>query len=126
MHDTIEDTNLTAKEIEIKFGKKAAVLVNNLTRKKLTDETETNRYERKYQNFLETKRKDLDTRMLKSCDWLDNMRSWALISHSHPSREKFPRWFREAEEMYIPLAQTVNSRLVEMMKDALAKAKGSL
>ena len=123
LHDAVEDTELELKEIRNKFGKKTAQLVGNLTRKKLPDETELNKYERKYQSFLKTMKKNLNTRAIKACDWLDNMMSWAHIPKAHPARKKFKRWFREAEEMYIPLAQTVNQKLVEAMKEVLTKAK---
>lgn len=126
LHDAIEDTELKSPEIKRKFGRKTAQLVDKLTREKLPDETELNRYQRKYQRFLETMRKDSNTRAIKTCDYLDNVMSWVRIPKTHPSRKKFKRWFREAENMYIPLAQTVDRKLVDKMKRALAKVKERL
>jgi guanosine-3',5'-bis(diphosphate) 3'-pyrophosphohydrolase len=123
LHDAVEDTDLTLLEIRRKFGQRTAKLVGNLTRKKLPGETELNKYERKYQKFLETMQKDFYTRAIKASDWLDNMVSWPLLVTLRPVRKKFERWFREAEKMYMPLAQTVDLKLVEEMKKVLIEAK---
>ena len=122
LHDTVEDTTLGLRKIIDKFGDKVGKIVKNLTRKK-KGETEENKYQRKYQKFLETMKMDRTTRTIKACDWLDNMMSWPQIPKTHPTRKKFKRWFREAEEMYIPLARTVDQKLIDAMKEALVKVK---
>lgn len=90
LHDTVEDTPLPLKKVEKLFGGKVSYLVDSVTRKKLPDETEENRFERKYQNFLAIMKKNLDARSIKACDWLDNMTSWSRIPTSNPVCKKLP------------------------------------
>jgi len=123
LHDTIEDTELSLGEIVKKLGRRTGEIVENLTREKKRDETLKNRYQRKYQKFLELMKKDKEVRTIKACDWLDNIESWPHLPEDHPSRQKFQRWFREAKKMYIPLTQTVDKRLVIKMKKALASIR---
>lgn len=122
LHDAIEDTDLKLEEVTKNFGNEVGVTVNNLTRKK-RKETERVRYRNKYQKFLSLMKTDKNTRTVKACDWLDNMRSWVHIPKSHLSKEKLSRWLLEAEKMYIPLGKTVDQKLVIEMKKALIKAK---
>lgn len=123
LHDTVEDTELSLGEIVKKIGRRTGEIVEDLTREKKKDETLKNRYQRKYQKFLELMKKDKEVRAIKACDWLDNIESWPHFPKDHPSRQKFQRWFREAEKMYIPLTQTVDKRLVIKMKKALANTR---
>ena len=122
LHDTIEDTKLTLSKVEKIFGKKVARLVAALTRKHEGD-TEENKYKRKLIKHKEIIRSSRDTREIKALDYLDNVKSWALIPRNHPSRSKFKRWFKEVETMYLPLTETVNSKIVNEMREALEKAK---
>lgn len=122
LHDAVEDTDLGLDEISNQFGVRIAEMIERLTRRK-ERETLKNKYQRKYQKFLEIMEKDHEVRMIKACDWLDNMRSWPYIPEEHPARKKFPRWFLEAETMYFPLAKSVNQKLVTEMRRALSKAK---
>jgi len=124
LHDSVEDTDLKLSEIRKKFGRKVSKLVENLTKEELPEETESNKYERKYQRFSVLMKKDHHTRAIKACDWLDNMRSWSYIPKNHSARKKFPRWFKEARTMYIPLGQSVGTHLVDKMEEALERAVG--
>lgn len=126
LHDAVEDTDLESSAIKKKFGKRTAQLVNNLTREKQPDEVELNKYQRKYQKFQEIRKKDLDTRAIKSCDWLDNINSWSKIPKNHPSYKKLTRWLKEAERMYLPLAKSVSPKLVEKMNRGLNEVRKSL
>ena len=122
LHDSVEDTSLTFKDVKDGFGSRTYELVRNLTRKELS-ETELNKYQQKYKKFQEIMKKDFDTRAIKACDYLDNMMSWSYIPKGHPSRKKFPRWFREAQTMYIPLAESVDKGLVQKMGATLNKVE---
>jgi GTP pyrophosphokinase len=119
LHDAVEDSDLQLKEINEIFGNITSNLVKNLTRKKLPDEAESNKYQRKYQKFLETMKKDFNTRAIKTCDALDNMVSWPKIIEHHSAKKKMKRWLREAKTMYIPLAQSVEKKLADKMKKAI-------
>lgn len=122
LHDTIEDTKLALNQVEKIFGRKVARLVANLSREHKGD-TEGNKYQRKLRKHKEIIRSDKDTRAIKTLDHLDNVRSWALIPKNHPSRDKFKRWFKEAKIMYIPLAETVDRKIVDEIMKALERAK---
>lgn len=122
LHDTIEDTKLTLNKVEKIFGRKVARLVANLTREHKGN-TEGNKYQRKLRKHKEIIRRDKNTRAIKTLDYLDNVRSWALIPRNHPSRGKFKRWFKEAKATYIPLAETVNRKIADEMMKALEKVK---
>lgn len=122
LHDVIEDTKLPLSKVEKIFGEKVACIVADLTREH-KDDTEGNKYQRKLRKHKEIIRSDKATREIKALDCLDNVRSWALIPRNHPSRGKFKRWFKEAKTMYIPLAETVNSKIVDEMRKALEEVK---
>lgn len=115
LHDIVEDTNLTIDELTCDFGDSIAQIVCALTRDKNLETKEE-----KYRKTLQTSKK---IRLIKSCDWLDNMRSWKRIDKTHPSRGKFPRWFNEAKAMYIPLAKSVDPEIVTEMENILIQAE---
>lgn len=121
-HDTVEDTAMTIENIIEEFCEITAQLVENLTRNHAGD-SENNKYVRKLKKIQAIMQKDYNTRVIKTLDILDNMQSWCYIPKEHPSRKKFPRWFEEVETMNIPLAETVDNRLVDKMREALERAK---
>lgn len=113
LHDVVEDSDITAGEIARQFGEPVGSLVIKLTRYE-DKETKREKFE-----------KDLigpaDVRFIKTCDWVDNLRS---LPYSIKRDEKFERIKREAGEMYIALAEaTGNDWLVSEMKKAYEKVK---
>lgn len=115
LHDVIEDTDLTLEEIEKYLGKKTAKSVAIITR--------DHKKETKYEKFKQYLRENKNIRAIKVCDRLDNMRSWPYIPKNHSSLKKFPRWFKESDKISLPLAESVDKKLVSLMNDALSKAK---
>jgi len=115
LHDAVEDTDLTLPEIDDMLGKKTAKYVSSLTRDK--------KKQTKYEKFTEIMKQERNIRAIKACDRLDNVRSWPYIPKSHPSIKKFPRWFREFDKTSLPLAESVDKKLVILMKKALSRAK---
>ena len=111
LHDVVEDTNVTLAEIEKRFGKKVADTVLSLTRDK--------KKETKKEKFEKTLQKEQRIKLLKACDWLDNLRSLAYWTDRG---EKWQRHLQEAKEMYIPLAKaTENKWLIGEMEKAYDK-----
>jgi GTP diphosphokinase / guanosine-3',5'-bis(diphosphate) 3'-diphosphatase len=107
LHDTVEDTGLSLEEIETTFGEPTATMVQALTRYK--EET-------KLEKFHRTMKEPLSTRLIKACDWLDNLRSFKKRTDRG---ERWHRHLREAVEMYIPLAEsTGNHWIINEMKKA--------
>lgn len=122
LHDAIEDTDLDIETIINKWGARVGEIVIALTRVREKDETEKNRYERKYQHHIKIMRSDKEIRTVKTCDFLDNVRSWPYISKNHFAVKRLKRWFKEGENMYLPLAESVSPKMAEKMKNALAQA----
>jgi len=108
LHDVVEDTNVTLEEIEEKFGKKVADIILSLTRDK---EKET-----KKEKFDKILKGQQEIKLLKACDWLDNLRSFIYRTDRG---ERWDRHLQEAKEMYIPLARaTENKWLITEMEKA--------
>ena len=105
LHDVIEDSNTTLKEIKEKFGKKVAELVSKLTRDKIK--------ETKKEKFQKLIKESKEVRLLKAIDWLDNLRSFP---HRKIKDKRFFRHIKEASEMYLPLAETINDYVTSKMK----------
>jgi len=100
LHDTVEDTNVTLKEIEEKFGKEIALLVDGVTKINqinFTTESEaTIAYQRKIFVGLS---EDVRVIILKLADRLHNMRTlWAL------SEERQKKNAKETLEILTPIA----------------------
>src|SRR5712692_4427940 len=72
LHDTLEDTNLSFTEIEDKFGKYVAKLVQSVTRRHGTKNLEEKR-EAKAQNWREVMLNSHEVRAIKTFEDLDNI-----------------------------------------------------
>ena len=115
LHDTVEDTEATHQEIEEKFGKEIASLVDGLTKIKKIDlvTTEATQAEN-LRKLLLAMSKDVRVLMVKLADRLHNMRT---IEHVKP--EKRLRIAQETMDIYAPLAgrmgmQTVRDELEDI------------
>ena len=84
LHDTLEDTDLKQSDILKNFGSEVKNIVVSLTRDHRGD-TEENKYEKKYQKFLEIMKMGGNIRAIKACDWLDAIHSWPRILREHPA-----------------------------------------
>ncbi|RJQ28734.1 bifunctional (p)ppGpp synthetase/guanosine-3',5'-bis(diphosphate) 3'-pyrophosphohydrolase [Candidatus Parcubacteria bacterium] len=101
LHDTVEDTSITNKDIANYFGNEIAFLVEGLTKletiqypeKKETTEIENLR------RFIISFAKDLRVVLIKLADRLHNMQTI-----SHLSKERRDRLAWETAEIYAPLA----------------------
>jgi guanosine-3',5'-bis(diphosphate) 3'-pyrophosphohydrolase len=111
LHDVVEDTPVKIKEVGKKFGKEVKRLVAGLTRIKSR--------ETKYSKFKKTAKSDYRTRVIKCADVLDNIRSWPLSTKKY----KYTRWFREARELYLPLAENTDKHLYNEMKKLINSKK---
>jgi guanosine-3',5'-bis(diphosphate) 3'-pyrophosphohydrolase len=100
LHDIIEDTLASKKDIEQYFGKEVAHLVEQVT--KLGQISYTSREERQAEYFrkmLLAMAEDIRVILLKIADRLHNMRTL-----KHVSRKQQVRIARETLEIYVPLA----------------------
>ena len=99
LHDTLEDTNTTSKELEAEFGKRILELVegvSNLRRLKFNRESQYIENLRKM--FIATA-KDIRVIIIRLCDRLHNMQTLDYLS-----TEQQRRLALETLEIYAPIA----------------------
>ncbi len=115
LHDTVEDTQATHQEIEEKFGKEIAALVDGLTKiKKIDLVTKEATQAENLRKLLVAMSKDVRVLMVKLADRLHNMRTIEAVSP-----EKRTRVAQETMDIYAPLAgrmgmQTVRDELEDI------------
>lgn len=100
LHDVLEDTSVTAEELEAEFGAEIVSLVEGVT--KLDKLQFVNREEAQAENFRKifvAMAKDLRVIIIKLADRLHNMRSLQFLE---PDRQK--RIAQETLDIYAPLA----------------------
>jgi guanosine-3',5'-bis(diphosphate) 3'-pyrophosphohydrolase len=95
LHDVVEDTQTTIKEIKDRFGNDIGKLVDGMTMWKGSETYET--------YIKRVSRGPEPLRVLKCADTLDNLRSWYDAAGM-----EFPRWWRQANDLVLPMARSVD------------------
>ncbi len=106
LHDTIEDTHISAQDISKEFGDEVTRLVEGIT--KLSNFGFISSEAKQAENFrrlLLATSKDIRVLLIKLADRLHNMRT---IHHLKPESQK--RIAFETSEIYVPLAQRIGLR----------------
>lgn len=109
LHDTIEDTLATRSELELKFGRSVAEMVEGVT--KLSKLTYRGKLEEQAENFRKLVLafgRDLRVIVVKVADRLHNMRT---LEHHTP--EKRASIARETLDIYAPLVSRLGLDLVK-------------
>ncbi len=76
LHDVVEDTDFTLKQIEIQFGKKVAKIIDGLTKiKDILDHSSTSIQAENFKKMLLTLSDDVRVILIKIADRLHNMRT---------------------------------------------------
>ena len=105
LHDIVEDTNITLKEIENLFGENVASLVDGVT--KLTSMNFSSKLENKNANMrkiITSFRKDVRIILIKLADRLHNMRT---LEYKDPKKRKIKAL--ETMDLYVPLAYFIGA-----------------
>ncbi len=101
LHDVIEDTGVSRTQLQLRFGKNVAALVDGVS--KLTEIEFASRAEQQAENFQKmilAMSKDVRVMLVKLADRLHNMRTLSVLN-----AEKRRRIARETLEIYAPIAQ---------------------
>ena len=107
LHDTIEDTLTTSKEIKNIFGIEILELVNGLTKiNKYSLKVNNLKLGENYRKLILAATKDLRIILIKLADRLHNMQTLNFIDNHH----KKIRISLETLEVYAPLAQRLGMR----------------
>jgi len=99
LHDTIEDCNISPKEIESQFGKEVSFLVQSLTKVNTLNYKEEIREKENYRNIILAMAKDIRVVLIKLADRLDNMKTLWIFSLAKQRKKAL-----ETLEIFAPLA----------------------
>ncbi len=117
LHDVVEDTDVTAEELEREFGSEVAVLVDGVT--KLTQISyEHDKIEVQAENLRKmflAMAKDIRVILIKLADRLHNQRTM-----EYQTPEKRIEKSRETMEIYSPIAQRLGISKIKVELDDLA------
>ena len=101
LHDTIEDTNVTYKNVEKEFGKEVADLVEGVTKiSELEGKVIENSKAENIRKLILATSKDIRVLLVKIADRLHNMRTLNSITDEN----KIKRIAKETMEIYAPLS----------------------
>lgn len=114
LHDVIEDSDYTYEDIEKIFGKKAADIVNGLTKISVMNNQNVSVQSENYRKLLLTLSDDFRVILIKIADRLHNMRT---LDSMRPDKQK--KIAAETVYIYVPLAHrlgfyTIKSELEDL------------
>jgi len=113
LHDTLEDTDYTSRELEEDFGTTVRIIVEALSEPQGTDEDEITWRERKHAYAQQLKKAPPEALLIAAGDKIHNMR--AIVEEYYDDHIRFIRDFggtlNERGMMYQDISNVINSRL---------------
>ena len=120
LHDTIEDTPLRLADIEARFGKEIAGLVDGVTKlTRLELQSDRTKQAENFRKLVLAMSKDIRVLLVKLDDRLHNMRTLHFVQK--PDRRQ--RIARETMEIYAPLAERIGMDAVKTELQTLSFAE---
>lgn len=108
LHDVVEDTDVTLRDIENKFGATVAKLVDGVTKiDEIKLKTKGLSEEESIKHLLIAMGDDIRVIFIKLADRLHNMRTIEFLK-----REKQIRMATETQELFIPIAERIGVRKI--------------
>lgn len=120
LHDVIEDTPVKLKEIETRFGREIAGLVDGVTKlTRLELQSDRTKQAENFRKLVLAMSRDIRVLLVKLADRLHNMRTLHFVQD--PERRR--RIARETMEIYAPLAERIGMDAVKTELQDLAFAQ---
>jgi guanosine-3',5'-bis(diphosphate) 3'-pyrophosphohydrolase len=120
LHDTIEDTSLSLKQIEARFGGDVAGLVDGVTKlTRLELQSDRTKQAENFRKLVLAMSRDIRVLLVKLADRLHNMRTL----HYAKGLERRQRIARETMEIYAPLAERIGMDAIKTELQTLAFAQ---
>ena len=120
LHDTVEDTGVKLTDIEQRFGKAIAGLVDGVTKlTKLELKTGRDKQAENFRKLVLAMSQDIRVLIVKLADRLHNMRTLHFVT----SAERRQRIAQETMEIYAPLAERIGMDAVKTELQNLAFAQ---
>ncbi len=115
LHDTIEDTDVTAEEIEKEFGREILFLVEGVTKLGKIRYQGTARYNESLRKLFVAMSQDIRVLIIKLCDRLHNIQTLEYIP-----KEKQMRIAKETLEIYAPIAYRLGIKKLQRSLEDLS------
>jgi guanosine-3',5'-bis(diphosphate) 3'-pyrophosphohydrolase len=120
LHDTIEDTRVTLRDIDRQFGHDIALLVDGVTKlTRLELQSDRTKQAENFRKLVLAMSRDIRVLLVKLADRLHNMRTLHFVRE--PERRK--RIARETMDIYAPLAERIGMETVKNELQTLAFAQ---
>jgi guanosine-3',5'-bis(diphosphate) 3'-pyrophosphohydrolase len=117
LHDVIEDTPVKLPEIEARFGKEIAGLVDGVTKlTRLELQSDRTKQAENFRKLVLAMSRDIRVLLVKLADRLHNMRTLHFVR----DEERRKRIARETMEIYAPLAERIGMDQVKSELQTLA------